>query len=454
MGRESIKYHFSPSVVRANSSQVFTVIGLDESSRFYDDCEYFVRVLGLDDYNFRKDRSFPGNEKFPDFPCKCENGVITFEYYFEGEQEWSIQIFRKENEKHRNPMYDFHPVIWKHLIDAPLKGVTFRVYSLEEDLYNRIPLKGDMHIHTGHTDGEESPEMSAAMYRKQGFDFIGITDHHTIQPSLQAIEKFKDIPTTFKLYPGEEIHNGYGGYFHMVNFNCRDSICARILNDREQVEREIDAVEAAIEVPDNLDRREMAWRTWFNDEIHRVGGISILPHPYSIIGGVHNTQGKVCKYMFEHNLCDVFEVVGGTSAPANRRNHAALYIEARGNGIDMPVVGSSDCHTATKPGFSGFDDAWTIVFAQNRDTVPEDVLNHYSVAVDNQNPASKIVYGHQRLTQYAWFLIDNYYKVHDALCEDIGRAVLRRVFGDKTQDPLIVLLEAELEKYNKSFFGK
>ena len=83
----------------------------------------------------------------------------------------------------------------------------------------------------------------------------------------------------------------------------------------------------------------------------------------------------------------------------------------------------------------------------------EDILEKYSVAVDNIHQKDKSVYSSMRLVKYAWFLIDNYYPHHDALCSDIGSAVLRRVFGNKSQDKLIVLLEEELEKFNKSFFG-
>ena len=75
------------------------------------------------------------------------------------------------------------------------------------------------------------------------------------------------------------------------------------------------------------------------------------------------------------------------------------------------------------------------------------------MAVDNIDQENKCVYGSLRLVKYTWFLLENYYKYHDALCSDIGSAVLRRVFGDSSQDRLSVLLEEELEKYNRSFFG-
>ena len=121
--------------------------------------------------------------------------------------------------------------------------------------------------------------------------------------------------------------------------------------------------------------------------------------------------------------------------------------------VTVPIVGSSDTHSAAARDFKTFDYSWTIVFAKNKETVLGDILEKYSVAVDNIAQENKCVYGNLRLVKYTWFLLENYYKYHNALCSDIGSAVLRRVFGDSSQDGLIVLLEEELEKYNQSFFG-
>lgn len=454
MGRELLKYHISPRVVRADTLQTITVKGLDGSSRFYDDCEYFAKVYPLETYNFKKDRTFPGGNDIPEIRCACENGTVTFDYFFEGEQEWIAHIYRKETEKHRNPMYDHHGKAWQHLIDRPLTGVKFSLYSLNADLYERRPLKGDLHIHTDYTDGDESPAMTAALYREAGYDFIGITDHHVFEPCLQAIEAFRDIPTDFQIYPGEEVHNGYGGYFHTVNFGCKESVCRRVMEEREQVEQEVDAIEAELELPEGLDRREMAWRTWIHRSIKASGGISILPHPYAIIGGVYNIQTKVCKAIFEMGLCDAFEILGGLENPARNRRQAALYTEALADGIDLPIVGSNDTHhPMLGHSYKTFDHVFTLAFAKNAESVQEAVLNRYTVAVDNNVRDSKTVYGRQRLVNYAWFLIENYYDAHDALCADIGHAILRHLFGAADQKQLIVLLEEELKKYNRSFFG-
>lgn len=453
MGNEMVKYHIYPRVVPADRETLITAIGLDESSRFYDDCSYYARVVGVDDYDWTEDGSFPTVHPGQEIPCSCQNGVVTFSYCFRGEQQWSIQLYRKENVKHRNPVYDHHADIWQHLINAPLVGINFRIYSLEEDLYTRRPLRGDLHIHTNFTDGDESPEMMAALYRKAGYDFIGITDHLTIEPSLRAREAFQKIPTALRIYPGEEIHNGYKGYFHLVNFDCKESVCEKVLGQRETVEAQIDELEAAISVPEGCQKRELAWRKWMHEAIHAAGGITILTHPYGEIGRAYNMQTKSVLAAVEMGLCDCMEAVSGTSKLSGRRLQATLYQELRTLGHDLPVVGSNDSHSAVRIRDNTFNQAFTLVFARDPDQVTREILEKYTVAVDNLVPEDRQLYGSLRLCKYGWFLLESYYPTHDSLCSDIGSALLRRVYGDQSQDTLIRLLEAELEKYNASFFG-
>ena len=45
-----------------------------------------------------------------------------------------------------------------------------------------------------------------ANYRRDGFDFLAITDHGRYYPSLEAIEAYKNIPTGLKIFRGEEVH--------------------------------------------------------------------------------------------------------------------------------------------------------------------------------------------------------------------------------------------------------
>jgi hypothetical protein len=82
----------------------------------------------------------------------------------------------------------------------------FRIYALEDDLFTRRPYKGDLHIHSRRSDGQESPAYVAGACRRIGLDFMAVTDHRRYEPSLEAMEAYQDVDTDLRIYPGEEVH--------------------------------------------------------------------------------------------------------------------------------------------------------------------------------------------------------------------------------------------------------
>ena len=72
-------------------------------------------------------------------------------------------------------------------------------------------------MHTRYSDGKEAPAIVCANYRRDGFDFLAITDHGKYFPSLEAIDAYENIPTGMKIFRGEEVHPP-GNHIHMVNF--------------------------------------------------------------------------------------------------------------------------------------------------------------------------------------------------------------------------------------------
>lgn len=80
-------------------------------------------------------------------------------------------------------------------------------------------------------------------------------------------------------------------------------------------------------------------------------------------------------------------------------------------------------------------------------------MKGYTAAIDNWKPEEKTVYASLRLAKYAYFLLDEYYEMHDALCNAAGQAFLRYVSGDPSQNMLVEALENELKKFNTAFFG-
>lgn len=433
-----VKYNISPRVLKADCLQTVTITALDDSCRMKDGEEYYLKITPMDDWDFQNsedDVDHLLNSKTKTLTLTAQNGSVSFEYFFRGEQEWDVKLAHVIPPKKASPL-------------------RFRLYSLYEDLYAKRPFKGDLHIHTCHSDGSESPALVASQYRKSGFDFISITDHHKISGSLEAIKVFENIPTSLKLFPGEEVHNKDFGYYHIVNFNPKTSVNEIILGKPELVEAEVAEIEKTMDAPEGISKRELAWRSWINDAIHKAGGITIFPHPYWIVNDcIHHTQSKVSREIFKRGYFDVFELRGGLNHEGNNKQ-VDLYYEMKAKGCDYPIVGSTDTHTVLTPNDRHFNRTWSVVFAESQDDIVQNILDKNVAVVENEVNAQKSVFADTRLTLYTWFLLKYYYPVHDALCAPIGDAVIRKIFGKEGQDEIIIALEKELTDFNKSFFGE
>ena len=127
---------------------------------------------------------------------KCGEGLYCVEYDFTTEQQYTLKI--KYNDK---------IICWSH------------VYSVDDDLSQLKPFKGDTHLHSCRSDGEGTPFEVSCNYRASGYDFIAITDHHKFAPSLEAQSEIKKLTNDFFVFRGEEVHNKSMGYFHIINFN-------------------------------------------------------------------------------------------------------------------------------------------------------------------------------------------------------------------------------------------
>jgi predicted metal-dependent phosphoesterase TrpH len=345
--------------------------------------------------------------------------------------------------------------MWPHMFNDFFKGFEFSVYSLYDDLYEKRPFKGDLHMHTIGSDGLESTRLTAAQYRKWGFDYISITDHMLMEPSLEAIEEYKEIPTSLKIFPGEEVHQQFPrGSFHMVNFNGKRSVNEILRNEPERAELEMEKIAETIDLNNEEDRKELAWFKWVYDEIKKAGGIAIYPHPFWVIIDALNIRTSTSKEIYKRGYTDVYEILGGTCDKEHNRMQVQMYYDMCSKGVNLPIVAATDSHSAINHGEKQFDQVWTITFSEKSDKIPENILKGYSTAVDNYVVTDKNVYGALRLVNYTWFLIQNYYEMHDELCFSAGQAIVRYVLGDKTQKDLIAALENEIKKFNDSFFGK
>ena len=450
MNKKLLKYRITPQVVKADEVTKISVYPLDDSGRFFDDTEYAVKVSAVDDFTYpAPDSAGAGSRQHEEtLVIKPENGVLSFEYNFFGEHLWHINVARVECEKH----IPEHRLRWavhqKRLLESIF---TFDIYSLKEDLYGLKPFKGDLHVHSYGSDGQESPAFVAAQYRENGFDFMSLTDHYDMKPSIDLIDTFKDIKTDFKIFPGEEIHHPCGkSSYHVVNFNPKYSV-NDIIKEDNGVTEEVMKIADSLGIEDKCDAVSVAWYKWIYDNVKKAGGINIHPHPFWEVRGGYNVKSFVTEEVYKRGLLDVVEILGGCDVK-NNSLQVQLYYDMALGGNKYPMVASSDAHSVLVDGL--FNKVWTVVFAKDTDGICESVMTGMAAAVNAQSGSVTNVFSPSiRLSRYTWFLLDNYYGFKDRLLSASGQAITRYVQGDKDQNTIIEILENEVRKFDKDFFG-
>ncbi|MBE5750753.1 MAG: PHP domain-containing protein [Clostridiales bacterium] len=448
-----LRFDISPRVVLADREQAVTVKSLDSSYPFFDRVEYLVTVIRTDGWKYVKGKELTagGRDLFTEYKIHPKDGVITFTHNFTGEGEWEIKINYAEDQK---PLVERSVNRWSVGKNRWINGFSFRMYSLKSDLYSKRPYKGDLHVHTIESDGYESPQFVAAQYRKYGYDFIAITDHYYMQSSVDAVNALKDIDSGLKIFAGEEVHPiAAGGIFHVVNFNGKKSVNELYNSNPEKAKAEIENIAKSIDEIDQTDRLELAYFKWIFDKIRDGGGIAIYPHAFWQVGYGYHVRPYISDKIIRGKMCDAYEVFGGMSKRDNREM-AEYAAELRADGIDLPMVASSDSHSTRAHGYLHFDDVWTMVFAKDKEDIPSAILNGDTVVVDNFNESDKIAHGKLRLVKYANFLIEQYYEFHDELCSATGQALIRYVLNDKSQKDLVERLDNERKVFDEKFFGK
>lgn len=451
------RYSISPAIVPSGKSTTVTIKGHGQYHRFFDDVEYIVRVIPKEekDYSIDDDLNIFAIE-FNTVKAKVQDGVLSFDYIFRGEQEWAISVMakNKDHDPHTDWMHPLFSGKWSMQFFDDFK-LDFRVYSLEEDLYGCKAYKGDPHIHTEFSDGYDSPEQFCSHYRGFGYDFVAVTDHYEYPASLRAIDKMSELQTNFTVFPGEEVHVKQSGRFHMVNFNGKSSVNTKIRYDYDQVKAEVKELAKKFDEFDESEAMELAWTQWITEEIRKTGGISIYPHPYWTVKDIYNHSTHTSKEIFKHRLFDVFEIVGGFPSPAPENNlQATLYYELRGEGYRFPVVGASDAHIGTDHGQSSCAINSTCVFAKSPEDIPDAILASKSTAVSHYPNEPEKVYGEFRLVRYTHFLLENYFPMHTELCKASSVMISEYFKGYKDLKPAIELAEKRVAQFEKEFFGR
>lgn len=284
------------------------------------------------------------------------------------------------------------------------------VYAVEADLAGLLPLRGDFHTHTWHSDGRSSPrELLEAAWRL-GLDFLAVTDHDNWGGSREAVRVGEGLPIT--VIPGEEVTFDRG---HLVAVGIRSGVMDHRLST--DYEAEVGAIAAGVDDAAEGTGFAQAYARglWASRAIRSLGGLAILAHPDWVAGGELHLDERLARRFYLDGEIDAVELLGDVEFEENLRS-IALHTEMAAAGAIVPVLGNSDTHGLQHT----LGHYWTVVFAAAND--PQailDAVRHGRCVACVRLPGEQLrIYGPLPLVHYAYFLHRCYFPGQDRLHEE------------------------------------
>ncbi|GHT95835.1 hypothetical protein FACS1894141_5160 [Spirochaetia bacterium] len=399
-------YDVFPKVLESRKNATVTIRPLGWHAAFLDTVVYTVTVVPMNETN-RNDSERP----YQVYELSPKNGTLTVNGYFGEEGQYALLVNpRTEQDK------------------AP-KDLNFRVYVVDPDLYRLRPYMGDLHVHSRRSDGHEAPEIVVANYRKAGFDFLALTDHEQYEPSLEAINAYKDAPIDLKLFPGEEVHPPEN-HTHYIHFGGNHSVNSLIRSDPDKYRAEVRQLAETLEPGEGINRKEYASAAWVSREIRKAGGLAVMVHPHWIHDNAYHIGEKMAVCMLKSKLFDAFEVIGGQTLLENQ-SQVSLWQDVRAEGCFVPPLGSSDSHGTVNA--TWFELAKTVVLAESceYEALKAAIIAGRTVALEEYDGETfPRLYGLHRYVSYVQFLLEDYFPLHNELCVEEGRLMKAYVTGD------------------------
>ncbi|MBR2370630.1 MAG: hypothetical protein IKA82_01290 [Clostridia bacterium] len=426
-------YIIRPAIAEVGKTTHFYVIPTERCFLFVNDKEYDVLII-----HTHGDEGIPGKRLCRSkFTVKASGGVLEFDYTFEDEQEHLIIVSRPED---------------------PATAWEMRVYSVKSDLYGLRPMKGDLHTHSYRSDGRRDPAALAGHLREQGYDCFALTDHNRFYPGGEIDEVYEGVNTGMCRIIGEEIHTP-GSPVHIVRIGGENKSVT------EQYVLDLDGYYKAIEeyltrVPENIPesyKERYARALWATDRVHELGGIAILPHPYWYPKTqlVFNLCDDFVKTLLRSGMFDAYELFGGMQVDGCNRS-VNMWNELRIEGIDVPVVASSDVHNLERS--AHFPHKFTVCFVEEptSEGVKNAVKKGLSVAIEavgTEYDRQHRCYSSLRLVSYTQFLLREYFFPLQKLSHGVGIA-MRAYAIEGAPKELVELQQNTVEGFMDVFFGR
>ena len=420
-----MRFEVFPKIYRADKTQCVNV-KLNED--YVKGETVYIKIQPMEHYTVEHTPLYRIDEEYRyEFfeATKRSDGVYSLEYKFTGEQKYNVKIKIGEN-----------------IVNSPRY-----IYSAADDLLALKPLKADTHLHTSGSDGKETPFEVCINYRREGYDFIAITDHHKMYPSVEAKECFEALTREFFVVRAEEVHNKSMGYFHIINLGGNISVNEIIEAGDGYAEAEVERHLSENKYPEGTTPYICAYRNFVSEMIRRGGGVAVMAHPFWSCYGEYNMPLEDVKYLLSSGCYDALELLAGCDNNGNGNNlQIALWQELLYDGVRIPVLGASDAHSSTEND-PLFNKQFSIVFAKSNDEVLGAIKDFRSVAVEIKSDNTFSVHGSLRLVKYARFLLDEYYPEYVKLTAEHAAAL---EVGDQKS---IMEIEEKIAEYRAHIFS-
>lgn len=425
-------YAIWPAVVEAGKTTRLYIVPTERCHLFAEGMEYDVTVI----HAHGDEASYSNPVCRSKFTVAAGGGILQFDYLFEDEQEHLVIISQLDNPKNTTRM---------------------SVYSLASDLYALRPMKGDFHSHSFRSDGKRDPAALAGHMREQGYDCFALTDHNRFFPGLELDEVYEGVNTGICRVVGEEVH-APESTVHVIRLGGKGSVTEKYVHDLDGYYKEVEEYLARVpeDMPENFKQR-YARTLWATDKIHEEGGIAIFPHPYWVPAGsqVFNVCDEFAKTLLRSGMFDAYELLGGMTTERCNRS-VNMWNELRAEGVNIPVVGSSDVHAIER--CPNFPDHFTVCFTQEATSegIKNAIKSGLSVAVEGSGTEYERqyrCYGSLRLVSYAQFLLREYFRPLQRLSQGIGVA-MRAYAIEEAPKELIETQQSLVDSFMDRFFGR
>lgn len=428
--REELRFfEVTPKIIPADTTVDVHIKALAKHEAFDTNTYYEVFYYPLERF------SSVGEYKYQEkYLIKPEDGILKLTQHFVGEQEHIIKVKNASTQKQ----------------------YTFNFYSVNKDLFDRKPYKGDIHMHSHHSDGKESPGFVAASCRKIGLDFMALTDHHRYHPSIESQEVFKDLDLDMLIARGEEVHPE-NNHVHIINFGGGFSVNELMNDNKEKYYAEVNNIEETIEYIEDGDARyQCASSMWCFDKIREGGGLSIFCHPYWQVDNGYYISDTVISFMYQNQPYDANEVIGGYHPYEFESNtlQIARYYEERAKGKKVPIVSVSDAHGCEDADLFGW--FYTVVFAptNKQEDIISSIKELYSVGVEAPKGEAVRPVGPFRLVKYALYLEREVFPLHDELCFEEGQLMVKYISGNASAGERLMALKGQVNKLYERLWAK